>query len=714
VTRYRLDNLDCASCAAEIEGRLKGLPGVRSANVDFATATLSIDTDDTERALAEMRAVEPEVRATAVASEAAGEPAGGARWADAAERRRRTADLAILGLSIPLFLVGTVFESRLHQTAGSWAEYAVLLSAWLACGWNVLWSAVRGVIRGRVFDESFLMTVATAGAIAVHQLPEAAGVMLFYKVGELLQQLSVSRSRRSVRALLATRPDYANVRRDGRIERADPSAVIPGEEVVVRVGERVPVDGVVIEGSSSLDTSVLTGESVPREVGPGDEAPAGTINLSAALAVRSTRPFARSSIARVMELVESAVSRKAKTELFFTRFARVYTPAVVGAAILVAVIPPLLVPGAAFADWLYRALILLVISCPCALVASIPLTYFGGVGGASRRGVLVKGSSSLDALAAVDTVVFDKTGTLTRGSFEVVRLAPEVGTSPEELLALAALAESHSNHPIARSILRAAGSESPADPIAAYEEIRGEGVRATIGSRRIVAGNDTLLHREAVKHDQCDVPGTVVHVAVDGSYKGYVVVGDRLRPDAPEAVRRLRASGVREIHLLTGDGEAAAREVAAEAGVDGYRAGLLPEQKVEALEEIMARRRGGRREGRRVAFVGDGVNDAPVIARADVGIAMGQGGSEAAVETADVVLMTDSPLRVADAITHARFTRRLVRQNVLMALGVKALFVVLGVAGVATMWEAVFADMGVALAAILNATRAFSRVSRAA
>ena len=658
--------------------------------------------------------MEPDIRPTEI-DRAAREPPSRARWENSQERRRRIADLAVLGLSVPLFVLGTVFEARLHQTPGSWAEYVVLLSAWLACGWNVLWAAVRGVVRGRILDENFLMTVATVGAIAVHQLPEAAGVMLFYKVGELLQQLSVSRSRRSIRALLETRPDYANLRRGGKIERVDPAAVRPGEEVLVRVGERVPVDGTVIEGSSSLDTSVLTGESVPREAGPGDEVLAGTINLSEVLAVRSTRPFESSSIARVMELVQNAISRKAKPELFITRFARVYTPLVVGAAILVATVPPLVIPGAAFADWLYRALVLLVISCPCALVASIPLTYFGGVGGASRKGVLVKGSSSLDSLAEVDTVVFDKTGTLTRGSFEVTRLEPVAGTSAQELLELAALAESQSNHPIALSIARARGAPIPEGRLVRYEEIKGYGVKATIDARQIIAGNDRLLHREGVAHELCDVPGTVVHVAVDRSYKGYVVVGDTLRPEAPEAVRRLRAEGVREVHMLTGDGMEAAREAAGAAGVDDVQANLLPEQKVEALELIMARRAKdspGRRGG--VAFVGDGVNDAPVIARADVGVAMGKGGSEAAVETADVVLMTDSPLRVPQAIAHARFTRRLVRQNVIMALGVKAVFVVLGVAGLATMWEAVFADVGVALAAILNSTRAFSGKARGA
>lgn len=695
--RYQLRNLDCASCAARIEDRLRRLPGVRSAVVDFAAGTLSIDTEDFGRAFAEMRAVEPDILAidTAVSS---------ARLVDPRERRRRIADLSILAASLPLFVVGLVFERELHQTPGSWAEYAVLLSAWLACGWNVLWAAARGAIKGRFFDENFLMALATGGAIAVHQLPEAAGVMLFYKVGELLQQLSVARSRRSIRALLEERPDFANVRRDGKVERVAPADVRPAEEVVVRVGERVPVDGRVTEGSSSLDTSVLTGESVPRDVEPGDDILAGTINLTAVLVVRASRPFAESSVARVMELVQNATARKAKTERFITRFARVYTPAVVAAAILVATLPPLLVPGEQFRDWLYRALVLLVISCPCALVASIPLSYFGGVGGASRRGVLVKGSSSLDALAAVGTVVFDKTGTLTRGSFEVTRIVPSDGTSPQELLRIAAVAEAHSNHPIARSILRARGPLASSDRVARYEEIKGHGVRVTTSSGQIIAGNDRLLHLEGVAHGLCDVGGTVIHVAVNRIYKGYLVVSDQVRHEAAEAVRRLRRLGIREVHMLTGDGEAAAREVAAEVGVDGFQANLLPEHKVAALEQIMA----GRVGRATVAFVGDGVNDAPVIARADVGIAMGKGGSEAAVETADVVLMTDSPLRVAEAISLARFTRSVVRQNVVLALGVKAVFVALGIAGVATMWEAVFADMGVALAAILNASRAFA------
>jgi len=629
---------------------------------------------------------------------------------DGAEKKRRLLDLAVLGASVPLFVLGLVLEPQLHRTPGSWAEYAVLLSAWLLCGWNVLWAAGRGIVRGRFFDENFLMTLATAGAIAVHQLPEAAGVMLFYKVGELLQRLSVSRSRRSIRALLETRPDYADVRRDGRLERVSPGEVLPGEEVVVRVGERVPVDGIVTEGGSSLDTSVLTGESVPREVAVGGEVLAGSINLAAALTLRTSRPFAESSVARVMELVQSATARKARTEKFITRFARVYTPAVVCAALLIAVIPPLVVPGALLRDWVYRALVLLVISCPCALVASIPLSYFGGVGAASRHGVLVKGSSSLDSLAAVRIVVFDKTGTLTHGSFEVTEVSPRNGASRGEVLRLAAVAEALSNHPIARSILRACPLEATAATPTSYEEIRGHGVKVLVQGRQIVAGNDRLLHREGVEHDVCHVAGTVVHVAVDGRYQGYVVVGDQLRAESVEAVRRLRSLGTREVRMLSGDGDDASRAVAAEVGVDGYLAELLPEHKVAAIEQIMARANG---QGT-VAFVGDGVNDAPVIARADVGIAMGGSGSEAAVETADVVLMTDSPLRVADAIGLARFTRSVVRQNVVMALAVKAVFVALGVLGAATMWEAVFADMGVAIAAILNATRVFTAGGRQA
>ncbi len=663
-------------------------------SVDFATSTLAVDTDSMEEVLREIERVEPEVKV-----EPAAEQRSSGQSAELDVRRQ----VALILLSVALFAAGFVLEGRLGGAVAGLLPAALLGSAYLLSGWRVLYTAARNIVHGRVFDEHFLMTVATVGAIAIHQMPEAAGVMIFYKVGEFLQELSVSRSRASVSALLAARPQTANLRVDGALKVVDPQTVQVGDVVVVKPGEKIPLDGEVLGGVSRVDTSALTGEPVPRRVAAGEEVHAGTINKTAVLAVRVNRPFEQSSIARVMHLVQNAVTRKARTERFITRFARVYTPVVVGLAAAVALLPPLLVPGATLGAWLYRALILLVISCPCALVVSIPLGYFGGIGAASRAGILVKGSNYLDALRAVTTVVFDKTGTLTEGSFRLLEAVPAAGFSHRELLELAAAAESHSNHPIAQSIVEACtGFHPPA--VEAQEERPGRGVWVRCNGRVLIAGNDALLHDEGVSHSKqaCAIQGTIVHVAADGRYAGYLVVGDRLKPEAAAAVRSLRSLGIRQLRMLTGDSAAAAEAVQRRLGLDAVAAELLPEQKVAALEEI--KQRAGRQE--RVAFVGDGINDSPVIARADVGIAMGEFGSEAAIDIADVVLMNDSPLKVAEAVRLAGRTHRIVWQNVALAFLIKGAFVALGIAGAATMWEAVFADMGVALLAILNSRRA--------
>ena len=546
------------------------------------------------------------------------------------------------------------------------------------------------------------MTIATVGAFAVHAAAEAVGVMVFYKIGEILQELSVARSRRSIRSLLALRPDSARVRRDGGYADLKPELVEVGALIVVRPGERIPLDGVVVSGSGFVDSSALTGEAVPVRTGPGAEALAGTISTDGSLEIRVTKPAGESSAAKIIRLVEDAAHAKSRTDRFITRFARSYTPIVVAAAALVAVLPPLLIPGAAFGDWVYRALIMLVVSCPCALVVSIPLGYFGGVGGASRHGILVKGATYLDALAAVKTVVFDKTGTLTRGVFRVTRVEPLNGWAAADVLRFAALAEARSNHPIAASIREAYGHAIDDIPGREYREIGGHGVTARIDGHAIVAGNDRLLHREGIRHGVCSVEGTVVHVAVDGGHAGYLVIGDELKEDAKEAIRALAAIGVDRTVLLTGDSEEIARRTAGELGMSAWFGGLLPGDKVTHLERIMA----AQPRGARTAFVGDGINDAPVLARSDVGIAMGRLGSDAAIETADVVLTTDHPGKVAEAIRRGRATRAIVVQNIVLALGVKAVFLGLGALGVATMWEAVIADMGVALVAILNAARA--------
>ncbi|WP_059280059.1 heavy metal translocating P-type ATPase [Dehalococcoides mccartyi] len=612
-------------------------------------------------------------------------------------------EIAFIGSALILFILGIVFNKALHDTSYSLAEYAVLLTAYFLVGWRVVWTALRNLIHGKIFDENFLMTVATVGAIAIHQLPEAVAVMLFYKTGEFVQELSVSRSRRSVRTLLDVRPDYANLKTQSGLEKVSPNAVKVGDTIVVKPGEKIPLDGEIIEGQTMVDTSALTGESVPRSAGVGEPILAGMINKTGSLTIKVTKLFTESSIARILDLVENAAAKKAPTEKFITTFTRFYTPVVVFGALLVAVVPPLFIQGATFSEWIYRALILLVISCPCALVISIPLGYFGGIGGASRKGILIKGSTYLDALTAVKTVVFDKTGTLTKGVFKVNQIVTHNGFSQEEVLRLAAEAEVQSNHPIAQSILEAYGKKVDTSVIKDYQEIPGNGIRAQVNGQTIMVGNDRLLHNQGIQHDEgvCCVEGTVVHVASNSKYAGYIIISDEVKEDAAAAVSSLKRLGVKQVAMLTGDSQEVAAAIAKKVGVDTYQAGLLPEDKVKALEKMKSDI-GGRGK---IVFVGDGVNDAPVIARADIGVAMGGLGSDAAIETADVVIMTDAPSKLPQAIEVAKRTRTIVWQNILMAFAVKGVFIALGVAGVATIWEAVFADVGVAMLAVLNATR---------
>lgn len=690
--RYKLAGLDCAGCAARLEQELRRVKGLEKATINFAARSLDLPTEMLPAALEVIARVEPEVRLIET---------DGDETREENEKARR--NLYRIIIATLLLVPGLIFNEQLHRTPYFWAEYAVLLAAYFLVGWPVIRTALRNLARGQFFDETFLMTVATAGAIAIHQLPEAVGVMLFYAVGEYFQERAVNRSRCSIAALLDIRPQYANLKLNGETKRVRPEEVEVGQAIVIKPGERVPLDGEVVDGVSFVDTSALTGEAVPRKVEKGEPILAGMINGHGLLTVRVTRPFEESSVARILELVENAATRKAPTEQFITAFSRYYTPAVVLGALALAVIPPLVLPEAAFSTWIYRALVLLVISCPCALVVSIPLGYFGGIGSASRRGILVKGASFLDALPALHTVVFDKTGTLTRGVFRVSRVVPYNGFTPKELLYTAAAAELYSNHPIAQSIREAWGSEISPDQVKDYHEIPGHGIRAVVKGRQVLAGNDRLLHREGIVHEVCSVEGTGVHVVIDGTFAGYIVIADEVKPDAGEAVARLKELGVKRIVMLTGDEEAVARRVARDLGIDAYFAELLPEDKVAKVEELEASLPDRRRQ--KLAFVGDGINDAPVITRADVGVAMGGLGSDAAIEAADVVLMEDAPSRLADAIEIARYTGLIVRQNVVLALSIKAFFLILGVLGVATIWEAVFADVGVALAAIFNASR---------
>jgi len=607
-----------------------------------------------------------------------------------------------LVMILSLYAPGVIFENQLHNTFYSIGEYLLFIPAYLLSGWSVLKTAGRNIFRGRVFDETFLMTVATLGAIAIHKLPEAVGVMLFYKIGELFQDIAVSRSRNSIKALLEVRPDYANIQTEGVIKKVSPKTVNIGDIIIVKPGEKIPLDGEIIDGNSQVDTSALTGESVPRTVRLGETVLAGMINKMGVLSIKVTKLFDESSIAKILDLVQNAKSKKAETEKFITKFARYYTPIVVFTSLAVALLPPLFISGATSSEWVYRALILLVISCPCGLVISIPLGYFGGVGSAARRGILVKGSTFLDVLNTVNTVVFDKTGTLTKGVFKVAKIVPQNGFNEQELLQLAAKIESHSNHPIAQSIRKAYGEKIDEFEVKNYEEIAGYGIRAKVENKVVIAGSDRLLHKENIAHDNCLVEGTVIHLAVDDIYAGYIVIADELKEDAREAIQALKRIGVEKTVMLTGDNQAIASYIAQQLGIDAYEAELLPEEKVNAIEKLIS---AAGKHGK-VAFVGDGINDAPVIARADVGIAMGGLGSDAAIETADIVIMTDAPSKVAEAIQIARKTRQIVWQNIGFALAIKGIFIGLGIFGVATMWEAVFADVGVALLAIFNATRA--------
>ena len=572
-------------------------------------------------------------------------------------------------------------------------------TGYLIVGWKVISSAVKNIVRGQFFDEQFLMTIATLGAFAIDQMPEAMAVMLFYVVGELFQDIAVNRSRKSIKALLEIRPEYANLLTDGETAKVSPESVKVDDSIIVKAGEKIPLDGEVIDGSSFVDTSALTGESVPRKLKEKDMALAGTINQTGVLTIKVTKIFSESSVSKILELVENASSKKAETEKFITTFAKYYTPIVVIGALLLAILPPLLFSGQTFGEWIYRALVVLVISCPCALVISIPLGYFGGIGSASRKGILVKGSNFLDALTQVKTVVFDKTGTLTKGEFKVSEVVTSNGFTKEEILEYAAYAETNSNHPVAKSISDAFGKDIESKRIKQVEEISGHGIKAVIDGKTVLAGNDKLLHKESIVHPVCSVEGTVVHVAIDTVYAGYIIISDTLKDDAIEAIEKLKAKNIQTV-MLTGDNKFAAAAFAKKLNIDKYFYELLPEDKVKHIETLIQESKGGK-----VAFVGDGINDAPVIARADIGIAMGALGSDAAIETADVVLMTDSPSKVNDAIDVAKRTRKIVWQNIYFAMGVKLIFIVLGVFGVATMWEAVFGDMGVALIAVFNAIR---------
>ena len=625
------------------------------------------------------------------------------------QRKWRNRIIVALALFAVVFAIDHMLplDEWLGPAGAVYLLFVLYLVPYLIAGHDVLARAGRNIISGQVFDENFLMAVATIGAFAMVAFPEAepsmaegCAVMLFYQVGELFQSYAVGKSRKSIAAMMDIAPDYANMERDGRIEEVDPSEVAPGSIIVVKPGERVPIDGVVVEGASQLDTAALTGESVPRHVEAGSDIISGCVNMTGLLRIKTTKPFGESTVSRILELVENASEKKARTENFITRFARYYTPTVTILALLLAVVPPLLGAGA-WSDWILRGLTFLVVSCPCALVISVPLSFFGGIGGASKIGVLVKGSNYLEALAKVDTVVFDKTGTLTDGTFNVVAIHPEQGIDKDKLLSLAAHAEAFSDHPIAVSVKSAYTGEIDQNRIEAVQEESGHGMVATIDEHVVLVGNDKLMRGHGSVYHDCELAGTILHVSIDGEYAGHIVIADVVKTDAQAAISSLHAAGVKKTVMLTGDRDEVAEAVAGKLGIDEFAAQLLPEDKVNEVERLLR----AKREGAKLAFVGDGINDAPVLTRADVGIAMGAMGSDAAIEAADVVLMDDKPSNISRAIRLARRTMRIVWQNIVFALGVKLIVLVLAAVGIANMWLAVFADVGVAILAILNAMR---------
>ena len=604
------------------------------------------------------------------------------------------------GIKIIIAFVLFLF-AMLVKFQNVWINNGIFIVSYLIVGFEILRKAVKNIFKGKVFDENFLMAVATLGAFAIGEFPEAVAVMLFYQVGELFQDYAVDKSRKSIASLMDIRPDYANVVRDGKEEKVSPGEVKIGETILVKPGEKIPLDGLVIEGKTTLDTKALTGESVPREVAEGEQVLSGCINLNGVIKIEVTKEFGESTVSKILDLVENASSKKAKSENFITKFAAYYTPIVVIIAVILAIMPSLMIDGANFQDWLYRALSFLVVSCPCALVISIPLSFFGGIGGASKMGVLVKGSNYLEALSNAEIMVFDKTGTLTEGVFEVQNVEP-IGISKEELLKIAAYAEYYSNHPISKSIKKAYNKEIDEKEIIDSQEISGKGIGAKIGNHDVLAGNEKLMNEKGIEYTKCTHVGSVVYVAIDGKYAGHIVISDKIKEDAKRTIEELRKNNIKQMVMLTGDRKNIGEDVAKEIGIDKVYTELLPDGKVEKVEELLKTKS----QKGKLAFVGDGINDAPVLAMADIGIAMGGIGADSSIEAADIVIMTDQPSKIISAMKLSKKTMRIVKENIIFAIAVKVLVLILTAFGLSSMWQAVFADVGVSIIAILNALRA--------
>lgn len=686
-----LEGLNCANCARKIEEKVGKMEGVKESNLNFTTTTLNVKLErkvKEEHAINEIKkiveALEPHVK---VEKKVSGKT-------NVQRAKFEVKPTLIIGTILYLIAVIGDFKGAL--------ALILFVASYLLIGGKVVLTAIKNIARGQLFDENFLMTVATIGAFSISEYPEAVAVMLFYEIGETIQGYAVNKSRTSISSLMDIRADYANIIIDGKEKKVSPETVKVEDVILVKPGEKVPLDGVVIEGESFIDTSALTGESVPRKIVPNDEILSGGINTSGLLKVKVTKKFGESTVSRILEMVENAASKKADTEKFITKFAKVYTPIVVVLAILIAVIPSIFIKDALFSTWLYRALVFLVVSCPCALVVSVPLGFFAGIGGASKKGVLVKGSNYLELLKDLETVVFDKTGTLTEGVFSVTEINTN-GIDKEKLIEVAAMAESFSNHPIAISIIKEYGKEIDKEVIKEYKEISGRGIKAVINNEEVLVGNSKLMNEFNILYNEVDSIGTVVYCAINGEFKGSIVISDKIKENAVEALINLKKAGVKKTVMLTGDNKKTAYKVGEKINIDEVHSELLPLDKVKEVEEIMKR---SNKNGK-LAFVGDGVNDAPVLARADIGIAMGGIGSDAAIEAADIVLMKDDINALVDAINVSKKTNKILWQNIVFALGIKILVMVLGTFGIANMWTAVFADVGVTIIAIINSTRCF-------
>ncbi|TYQ12824.1 UNVERIFIED_CONTAM: Cd2+/Zn2+-exporting ATPase [Acetivibrio alkalicellulosi] len=683
-----LDGLDCADCSLKIELQVKKISGIKNATLNFITKKLVLEFDDNlkyekiaDKVTQTIKNIESDIKIL---------------------DKKTSSEIDINKKQLTKIIIGLIlFAIALILKLPLWANFSLYFISYILVGGPVVLKAVKNISKGKVFDENFLMTIATIGAFLIGEFPEGVAVMLFYQTGEFFQSIAVNRSRKSIKDLMDIRPDYANLLSGNITKKASPEEIKRGDIIIVKPGEKVPLDGVVIEGKSMVDTSALTGEPAPKSVEKGTDILSGFVNISGLLTIEVTKEFEQSTVSKILDLVQNASTKKASTENFITKFARYYTPSVVGISTALAILPPLFISGATFSQWIYRALVFLVISCPCALVISIPLSFFGGIGGASRNGILIKGSNYLEALNNIHTIVFDKTGTLTKGVFNVTDIHPKGEFTKDTLLEYAAIAENYSNHPIALSIKKAYGLEIEKENVESHEEISGQGIKVFAKGIKIYAGNDQLMKSLNIEFKHIDTDSTIVHIAVDGIYAGYIVISDEIKNDSKEAVDTLRNMGIKKIFMLTGDNKNSAEKIGHYLMLDGIFSQLLPHQKVEKLELIEKTKA----PNEKLLFVGDGINDAPVLARADVGVAMGALGSDAAIEAADIVLMTDEPSKLVTAIKIAKRTRTIVWQNIIFALTVKLTVLLLGAGGMASMWEAVFADVGVALLAVLNAMR---------